>query len=344
MRLFFWIVMASLVSAGPGYAQLATHTGNAATEDAPAPPHRTRLFLKDGSYQVVMSYKVVGKRVQYVSAERGGEMEEVPLELVDLDATKKYEQRHEAELAGKPVPAPALDPELLREEAERATLTPEVATDLHLVAEDSLLALDTWHGAPELVPLMQVSGDLNRQTGHSILRGMIKPNAATHEILQLKGEKAPVQMHVSEPVFYIRMDDATDSSGPAMTVDTGGASTSNAVNEKQAHASRYAIVRVDVRQDARLVASFNTSTEAANRKLEDPIGTTTTLLPGGHWAKVTPVGPLLVGEYCLVEVLGEDLVNLSVWDFGIHPTAPENRDVIHPEKKRVPSLERHSED
>jgi hypothetical protein len=32
-------------------------------------------------------------------------------------------------------------------------------------------------------------------------------------------------------------------------------------------------------------------------------------------------------------------VNLSVWDFGVHPTAPENRDVIRPEKRRPASLE-----
>ena len=34
-------------------------------------PHRTRLILKDGSYQIVMSYQVKGKIVSYVSAERG---------------------------------------------------------------------------------------------------------------------------------------------------------------------------------------------------------------------------------------------------------------------------------
>ena len=54
-------------------------------------PHRTRLILKDGSYQIVMSYRIVGSVVHYVSAERGGAEEEIPAALVDFDATHRWE-------------------------------------------------------------------------------------------------------------------------------------------------------------------------------------------------------------------------------------------------------------
>ena len=69
--------------------------------DAPVDtaPHRTRLILKDGSYQVVMSYHVKGKIVSYVSAERGG-TEEIPNELVDWDATHKWERQHQPAVGG----------------------------------------------------------------------------------------------------------------------------------------------------------------------------------------------------------------------------------------------------
>src|ERR1035437_2627220 len=126
-----------------------------------APPHRTRLILKDGSYQIVMSYQVKGKTVSYVSAERG-ETEELPADLVDWDATHKWERQHAAaEADDGQAPPPALEPELLKEEADRRALTPEVAPDLKLPDEDSVVALDYYHGTPELVPLVQSQGELN---------------------------------------------------------------------------------------------------------------------------------------------------------------------------------------
>jgi hypothetical protein len=332
----------------PAHAQLASRDGSDPAQKQTVPPHRTRLILKDGTYQIVMSYKVVGSRVQFVSAERGGEVEEIPLDLVDLDATKRWDQQHsDASLDANGVPqrpAPPLNPELLKEEAERTLLAPEVAPDLHLVPEDTALALDTWQGTPELVPLMQSEGDLNKETGHSILRGIINPNSTTHQLLVLKGEKAAVQMHVADPAFYIRMDDDEVPSGDVLTVDTHGASSSSAVKQKPLANARYAIVRVDVRQDARVVASFNTSREGSTRREEDVIQTSSTLLPGGHWTKIVPTERLLFGEYCLIEILADNQVNLSVWDFGVHPTAPENRDVILPEKRRTGLAHRPSEE
>src|SRR5258708_14161318 len=57
-------------------------------------PRRIHLVLKDGGYQIVMSYKVVGNIVHYISAERGGAEEEIPLSLVDLEATKRWGKQH----------------------------------------------------------------------------------------------------------------------------------------------------------------------------------------------------------------------------------------------------------
>ncbi len=59
-----------------------------------ASPRRTRLILKDGSYQIVMSYRIVGDRVRYISAERGGAEEEIPSALVDFEATTRWERSH----------------------------------------------------------------------------------------------------------------------------------------------------------------------------------------------------------------------------------------------------------
>src|SRR5579862_8877820 len=86
------LAAASLLTFVGGPALYSQHT-TALQPDA-STPHRTRLILKDGSYQIVMSYRVVGSVVHYVSAERGGAEEEIPLSLVDLDATHQWEKKH----------------------------------------------------------------------------------------------------------------------------------------------------------------------------------------------------------------------------------------------------------
>src|SRR5258708_9879571 len=158
-----------------------------------------------------MSYKVVGNLVRYVSAERGGAEEEIPLSLVDLDATKRWEKQH-----AQPGPVdpnnpqpPAIDPELLKEEADRAALTPEVAKDLRLPEENSTLALDTFRGTPELVPLAQTDSDLNRNTAHNLLKAAVNPLSAAHQIVQLKADTSPVQLHFKDPVPFLRCADET---------------------------------------------------------------------------------------------------------------------------------------
>jgi hypothetical protein len=136
-------------------------------------------------------------------------------------------------------------------------------------------------------------------------------------------------------------------SGEAFTVDTHGAgsakggATTDATSSGGSAQSGYVMVRADVRTDARVLASFNINAlGAAGKTQQDVVETTTEMLPGGHWMKVTPVKPLDFGEYALMEIVSDREVNLGVWDFGVHPVAAENRDVIKPQPKRQPSLER----
>jgi hypothetical protein len=306
-------------------------------------PHRTRLILKDGSYQIVMSYKVVGNVVRYVSAERGGAEEEIPLSLVDLDATHRWEKQHAQPDPNNPQP-PSIDPELLKEEADRAALTPEVAKDLRLPEQDSTLALDTFRGTPELVPLAQTDSDLNRNTAHNLLKAAVNPLSAAHAIITLKGETSPVQLHVKDPILYLRIGDESvgNTAGTPLTVDTHGA-TSRIPNDPGggSPASRYVIVRTDVRTGARVVYSIRIPLLGTGQRQEDVVETSSELLPGGHWLKITPKEPLDFGEFALMEVISDKAVNLGVWDFGVHPVSPENRDIIKPEPRRGTALERH---
>lgn len=299
---------------------------------------RTRLYLKDGTFQVVLSYRVQGDNVFYLSAERGAQEEIVPVRLVDLDTTRAWEQRRDAIANG--VPAVQIDPELAKEEADRAARSPEVAKNLRLPDEDSVLVLDIYHGQPQLAILQQTDGELNRQTSHNIVRQTLNPMASAHQMVEIKGETAPVQLHIPDPELYVRMaddDGAEPTSGGAFQVDTGGIRGARKI-EAPSPKSRYVVVRVDVRRGVRVVTSFSIGLLGSPRRQADVIETEHKLLPGGHWLKIVPNEPLSFGEYALVEVLDDRTVNTGVWDFGVRPTAGPNRDAILPEERRAPTL------
>ncbi len=305
----------------------------------PALPHRIHLILKDGSYQIVTTYRIKGPNVIYLSAERGGTEEIIPLSLIDLDATHRWEQQHlpgSHPEAGSPKSPSNIDPELLKEEADRASFTPEVAPDLELPEQDSVLALDTFQSTPELIPLAQSAGELNRNTAHNILKATINPHSSSHGIVELKGYRSAAQLHVPDPLFYIRIgEDPPTGGGGTFTVDTQGTSgNAPTASGGGSASSRYVLVRADVRTDSRIIASFNLSQLGGGGRQEDVVEFTVDPLPGGHWLKLTPKESLSFGEYALMEVINDRDVNLGVWDFGVHPVAPENRDAIKPQPKR----------
>ena len=302
-----------------------------------ATPHRTRLILKDGSYQLVLSYKVVGNLVRYRSAERNGETEDLPLVMVDLSATETWNRDHaEAQSRATPI----LSPELEREEAARRALTPEIAPDLRLPEEDSILALDTFRGKPELVPVPQVGSDLNKETAHASLKAAINPTSIPHRILIIPRAVSDIQLHLATPAFFIRLiDDDQDTDGGALTVDTHGASGRDTPSGGAAK-SQYVIEHLDVREDVRIVNSFSLGQLGTGRTQPDIIETMEEVLPGGRWMKLTPKQSLEFGEYALIELISDNEVNLNVWDFGVHPNAKENVEAIHPEPEKPATLER----
>ena len=230
------LALALLMQAGLGVADgvAAAQEGRRPLEPAipsqpETPRHRIRLILKDGSFQTVISYRVSGEVVHYRSAERNGEEEDIPLALVDLPATKAWERAHDPDQPSAAQQAPVLSPELAREEAARQARTPEVATlkdaSLRLPEEDSLLVLDTFQGTPELVPLPQGGSDLNRETAHAVLKKDIDPAASPHDLLFLKDERADVQLHVADPVFFLCAWRVKGPATPTMGVAEASRST-----------------------------------------------------------------------------------------------------------------------
>jgi len=298
-----------------------------------------RLILNDGSYQIVRKYEIVGDRVRYISAERGGEWEELPASLVDWVATQAWAKAHAPGAPGPVVSnagtgsqqAAEIDKEAKAERDEELARKPAILPGLRLPDEDGVFILDTFHGEPELIEVPQNSGGLNTPTPHNVLRSAI-PLGGNKQIIQLEGYKAKVQVHVNQPVIYISLDDPKEAEADdrALVVDTQGAGS---VKDKHSHSSptsRYVIVRVQVKPQTRVIGAMKVSMLGKAEQSVDIVDTVSEVLPGGHWLKLTPKLPLDIDEYALMEILSSKDINLDVWDFGVNPRSPEAKNAISP--------------
>src|SRR5262249_13794226 len=91
------------------------------------------LYLKDGSYQLAREYQVLQDRVRYYSTERE-DWEEIPLELIDLDRTKKEVGDREAVIKEEAKEQAAEDT-AVAEAAKEAKLVPPAAGAYYLHGE-----------------------------------------------------------------------------------------------------------------------------------------------------------------------------------------------------------------
>jgi hypothetical protein len=288
-----------------------------------------RLILTDGSYQQVRRWEIKGDRVRFISAERNGVWEELPVSLVDWTATEKFAHGHSdagREESAASDDARAVDAEEAAEKAEINSRTPQVAPRLNLPNRDGVWVLDYFQNQPELVTLEQDSGDVNQPTGHNVQRAPINPLPNRKVEVRLDGEGSKVHLHENQPVFYVSLTGGDDSAGPdAMSVATNNAKVPGAVSSPK---SQYAIVEVDPRRNYRVIT--NMTLDQLGHQSEHVTETTATVLPGGHWMKVVPKQKLTVGQYALMEVLGPRDVNTSVWDFAIEPQSGDNLNTILP--------------
>jgi hypothetical protein len=311
-----------------------------ATLPALAQAPNQRLVLKDGTYQVVTKYQRVGDRVRYFSAERG-QWEELPSELVDWAATEQWAKDHAPGAA--PGAAPASDavapsiPEAAaidKEEQQERARTPDVIPGLRLPDEEGVWALDTYHDQPELVVLVQNTGNVNHQTGHNVLRSALNPMGGTQQAIQIPGAESKVQLHVNEPALYVSLTttDEDIASSSAVTVDTHGGGSAKNKDSFSSATSQYAIVRVrsNLKHNYRVVSGVKVAVSGSVAQTEDVIPTTVQFLPGKRWMKLTPREPLTIGDYALMELLEPGQVNLSVWDFRVDPQGPDNKNAIIP--------------
>jgi len=153
----------------------------------------SRLYLKDGDYQLVREYQVLADRVRYFSTERG-DWEEIPIELVDLERTRKDAAERQA-AAVADAKEQDVEDKAIRAERKEAAQVP-VEPGVYYVTGEKIQSLPT----AEVV--------VNSSKGRTILKVLspvpIVPGKSTVEI---KGETAAYRASGNKPEFYIRLSD-----------------------------------------------------------------------------------------------------------------------------------------
>ena len=306
-------------------------------------PNRARLILKNGTYQVVLSYTVKAGQLRFRSAERG-DWEEMPADLVDWPATETYNREHTdgASVRESVEPGSAaaqaaaeLDRQEAAQRADEKARQPVVAPGLRLPDESGVWGLDTYDSTQELVRIRQSDGDLNLDMGHSVKAAAI-PQGGAKELIRLPGYRAAVSFHVPRPVFYIALDVKNEPPAreDAMVVNTHGADA--AMHDKTAQASpdtTYALVRLLVWRGERTATGAQLRALARGGSEDgsaEVVATKKYILPGGHWMRVEPLSDLNLGQYSLVEILPGGGWNMDGWDFGVNPMAVENKGAFSP--------------
>ena len=212
----------------------------------------------------------------------------------------------------------------------------EVAKGLELPDEDGVFALDTYQDTPELVELLPKDLNMNSKTRKGI--EVLTPLNASRANLELEGEHAKVHLHVNDPVIYLSLN-VSDETEPVLshpvTINTGNARAVNG-GKHGAHSEKsgFAIVRVDERNQVRIVGAIKVGIDGKVTQDEDIIPTKVEVLAGKHWLRIEPEQKLTIGEYALVEIISANDINQSVWDFRVSPDAPDNPGSLGPILKR----------
>ena len=150
-----------------------------------------KLYLKDGTFQLVREYKVENDRVRLFSSDRL-EWEEIPVELVDLAKTQNEIKRRE---------------ETVREEAAAADAEEKAEREARKEVEQVPNAEGVYliEGG-KLIPIKPGESKIVTDKKRTVLKVLspipLVPGKAT---LELDGSHAPAGTPNREPEFYIRL-------------------------------------------------------------------------------------------------------------------------------------------
>jgi hypothetical protein len=150
-----------------------------------------RLYMKDGTFQPAREYEVKQDRVRYYSTERE-EWEEIPLELVDLDRTKREIAEREATIKAD-AKAQAEEDAALETAAKEVEMVPTV-NGVYYIHSD------------KLDPIKQAESKLVGNKGRTVLQVLSPlPTITGRHTVELDGETSALRIDEKRPEFFIRL-------------------------------------------------------------------------------------------------------------------------------------------
>ena len=246
-----------------------------------------KLFLKDGTYQLVSSYEVHGDRVRYYSLERAA-WEEIPLSLVDLETTKRVQEEEKAVQKKQLEEGRALDRQRFEKPVERGF---EIVPGVHLPQEEGVYAYD----GTRVIRLIQSSAEVVTDKKRAALGLAIPvPLLKGRSFVALSGAKAAVRLQQAQPTFYVQSADGLGA--------------------------RLELISVKVVKESRVVEKLEAGRAGIGQPSEVRAAVQlerAQLAPGLY--RLKPLQPLDPGEYALGELVQQKL-SLELWDFGVFET------------------------
>jgi hypothetical protein len=236
-----------------------------------------KLYLKDGSYQIVREYKVESDRVRYYTVERS-EWEEIPLDMVDLKRTETEAAARQAELDK--------DAKALAEEdaAERATV------------KEAMRIPETpgvyWIDGNETKAIKAAESAVHTNKRREVLKALSPiPTVTGKATLEIGGAHSPNVFTNSEQEFYIELSDPERFGVVKLTPKGAVRIVENLTIQP---------ITREVDEEPELVDTFQ-------QQLDNN---------GNGLYKIWPKEKLPPGEYAVIEYTPGKLV-AQIWDFAI---------------------------
>jgi hypothetical protein len=236
-----------------------------------------KLYLKDGTYQIVSQYKVETDRVRYYTVERS-DWEEIPLDLVDL-------KRTETEAAAR------------KEELDRdsKTLAEEDAAERALVKEALRIPQTPgvyWLDGNQAKPIKPAQSVVHTNKRREVLKALSPVPVFTGKAtLELDGPHSANVFTNPEQELYLELTERERFGIARVTTKGNVRIVENLVIQP---------VTKEVDEQPEIVDTFN-------QQLDDN---------GSGLYKIWPKDKLAPGEYAVIEYTSGKLLSL-IWDFAI---------------------------